>query len=34
MSRRDGFERNKLFGQALMIALGVLTAVSILTVGG
>lgn len=34
MRRRDGLERNKLFGQALMIALGVLTAVTILTIGG
>lgn len=34
MRRRDGFERNRLFGQALMIALGVLTAVTILTIGG
>ena len=34
MRRRDGFDRNKLFGQVLMTALGVLTIVSILTVGG
>ena len=34
MRRRDGFERNKLFGQVLIAALGVLTIVSILTVGG
>ena len=34
MSRRDGLGRNKLFGQVLMIALGVLTAATILTVGG
>ena len=34
MSRRDGLGRNKLFGQVLMIALGVLTAVTILTIGG
>ena len=34
MKRRDGFERDKLFGQALMIALGALTIVTILTVGG
>ena len=34
MKKRDDIERNKLLGQALMIALGVLTAVAILTVGG
>ena len=34
MRRRDGLERNKLFGQVLMITLGVLTVVTILTVGG
>lgn len=34
MRRRDGFDRNRLFGQVLMIALGVLTVVTILTVGG
>ena len=34
MKRRDGFERNRLFGQVLMIALGALTVVTILTVGG
>ena len=34
MRRRDGFDRDKLFGQALMIALGALTIVTILTVGG
>ena len=33
MRRRDGFERNKLFGQVLMIALGALTVVTILTIG-
>lgn len=33
MRRRDGFERNRLFGQVLMIALGVLTVVTILTIG-
>ena len=34
MRRRDEFERNRMFGQVLMIALGVLTIVTILTVGG
>ena len=34
MKCHDNFERNKLFGQVLMIALGVLTAVTILTIGG
>lgn len=34
MRRRDEFERNMLFGQVLMIALGALTIVTILTVGG
>ena len=34
MKKRDDIDRNKLFGQVLMIALGVLTAVTILTVGG
>lgn len=33
MRRRDEFERNMLFGQVLMIALGVLTVVTILTIG-
>ena len=31
---RDGLERNKLFGQVVMIALGVLPIVTIMTVGG
>ena len=34
MRRRDVFERNKLFGQALIVSLGALTIVTILTVGG
>lgn len=34
MRRRDEFDRNKLLGQVLMIALGALTAVTILTIGG
>ena len=34
MRPRDEFDRNRLFGQVLMIALGVLTIVTILTVGG
>lgn len=34
MRRRDEFERNMLFGQALIAALGVLTIVAILTIGG
>lgn len=34
MNPGDGFDRNKLFGQVLIVALGVLTAVTILTVGG
>lgn len=34
MRRRDGFDRNRLFGQVLIVALGVLSAVTILTVGG
>lgn len=34
MKKRDDIDRNKLFGQVLMIALGVLTAMTILTVGG
>ena len=34
MRRRDGFDRNRLFGQVLVVALGVMTALTILTVGG
>lgn len=34
MKKRDDIDRNKLFGQVLIVALGVLTAVTILTVGG
>lgn len=34
MKPGNDFDRNRLFGQVLMIALGVLTAVTILTVGG
>lgn len=34
MRRRDGFDRNRLFGQVLIVALGVLSAVTVLTVGG
>lgn len=33
MRPRDEFERSRLFGQVLIAALGVLTIVSILTVG-
>ena len=34
MKKRDDIDRDKLFGQVLIAALGVLTIVSILTVGG
>lgn len=34
MRRRDSFDRNQLFGQVLIVALGVLSALTVLMVGG
>lgn len=34
MRRRDGFDRNRVLGQVLIVAMGVVSAVTILTVGG